>query len=189
MKNKALLLHWWWWNSSENWLPWLKLEFEKTWINTFVPDLPDTDNPDLKKQLVSLSNFNIENLDIMVWHSLGCQLAVKFLEEKNIENSRIILVAPTYPNLAIELWKDVLRDSYDSIEKYYNVNLDFEKINKLNNEFIVFLSNNDPYINMENAKKYYSKLENVKFIDFKDKWHFNKSAWVLELSEILECLK
>jgi predicted alpha/beta hydrolase family esterase len=34
---------------------------------------------------------------------------------------------------------------------------------------VIFLSNNDPYINMENAKKYYSKLENVEFIDFKDK--------------------
>jgi len=53
------------------------------------------------------------------------------------------------------------------LKKYYNTELNFEKINKLNNEFIVFLSDNDPYINMQNAKKYYNKLENVKFIEFK----------------------
>ena len=60
---------------------------------------------------------------------------------------------------------------------------------KLNNEFIVFLSDNDPYINMEKAKAYYSKLENIKFVEFKWKWHFNRSAWILELKEILDYLK
>jgi len=38
-----------------------------------------------------------------VGHSLGCQLALKFVEENNIKNSKIILVAPSYPNLAEEL--------------------------------------------------------------------------------------
>ena len=32
---------------------------------------------------------------------------------------------------------------------------------------------------MENAKKYYSNLENIKFIEFSKKGHFNKSAGVL----------
>jgi predicted alpha/beta hydrolase family esterase len=50
-----------------------------------------------------LNNFNSEELKLIIGHSLGCQLAVKFLEEKNISNSKIILVAPTYPNLAKEL--------------------------------------------------------------------------------------
>ena len=45
----------------------------------------------------------------------------------------------------------------------------------------LFLSDNDPYINMDNAKKYYSKLENIKFVEFSKKGHFNKSAGVLEL--------
>ncbi len=111
---------------------------------------------------------------------------MKFVEENNISNSKIILVAPTYPNLAEELWTEVLWDSFQIIKKYYDTNIDFEKINKLNNEFIVFLSDNDPYINMKNAKNYYNNLDNVKFIDFSWKWHFNKSAWVLELEEILD---
>jgi predicted alpha/beta hydrolase family esterase len=111
---------------------------------------------------------------------------MKFVEENNISNSKIILVAPTYPNLAEELWTEILWDSFETIKKYYDIDLDFEKINSLNNNFTIFLSDNDPYINMEHAKKYYSKLENTKFVDFSWKGHFNKSAWVLELKEILE---
>ena len=38
-------------------------------------------------------------------------------------------------------------------------------------------------------KAYYSKLENVKFVEFSKKGHFNKSAGILELGEILEYLK
>jgi hypothetical protein len=29
---------------------------------------------------------------------------------------------------------------------------------------------------MEHAKKYYSKLENIKFVEFKNKGHFNETA-------------
>ena len=45
-----------------------------------------------------------------------------------------------------------------------------------------------PYINMENAKIYYSQIKDVNFIDFKNKWHFNEWAWILELKEILDYL-
>jgi hypothetical protein len=29
---------------------------------------------------------------------------------------------------------------------------------------------------MENAKKYYSNFKNIKFVEFKNKGHFNKTA-------------
>lgn len=64
-----------------------------------------------------------------------------------------------------------------------------KKINKLNNKIVIFLSDNDEYINQNKAKKYYQVLENTEFIDFKGKWHFNGWSWVLELKEILEYLK
>jgi len=188
MEKTALLLHWWWGNSEENWLPWLKKELESKAFEVYVPSLPNTDNPALDEQLEYISVYSWDFFErwYIVGHSLGCQLAMKFLEENNIKNSKIILVAPTYPGLAEELWIEILWDSFGKIKKYYDIDLDFEEINKLNNKFVVFLSDNDPYINMENAKKYYSKLENIKFVEFKNKGHFNEAAWVLELKEILE---
>ncbi len=188
MENTALLLHWWWGNSEENWLPWLKKELENKAFEVYVPNLPSTDNPVIEEQLeyISVYSGDFSEGGYIVGHSLGCQLAVKFLEENNIKNSKIILVAPTYPDLAEELWIEVLWESFNIIEEYYNVELDFEKINKLNNKFVVFLSDNDPYINKENAKKYYAKLKNIEFVEFKNKGHFNESAGVLELGEILD---
>ncbi len=186
----TLALHWWWGHSEENWLPWLRKEIEFKAENLFIPNLPNTDNPSLKEQLEYINVYSSDFSDSwnIIGHSLGCQLAIKFVEENNISNSQIILVAPTYPGLAEELWTEILWDSFETIKKYYDTKFDFEKLNKLNNEIIVFLSDNDPYINMANAKKYYSKLENIKFIEFSKKGHFNKSAGVEELGEILENL-
>ncbi len=185
---KALLLHWRWWDSNENWLPWLNRELTQKSFKVHIPNLPNTNTPAIREQLTHLDNHNsnLEELNLIIWHSLWCQLAMKFIEENKIKNSKIILVAPTYPWLAEELWKEILWDVYETIEKYYNTQLDFEKINTQNNEIIIFLSDNDPYINMENAKNYYKNLDNTKFVEFKNKWHFNKAAWISELDEILK---
>ena len=160
-------------------------------FDVYVPNLPNTDNPVLEEQeeYIDIYSWDFKEAWLIVWHSLGCQLAMNFLYENNIENSTVILVAPTYPWLASELWKEILGETYDTIEKYYDFQLDFDKLNKQNNKIIVFLSDNDPYINMESAKKYYKNIDNIKFIEFKNKWHFNKTSWVLELEEILEYLE
>jgi len=186
--DKALLLHWWWWNSSGNWFPYLQGELNKRLFDVYTPNLPHTDTPILEEQLEYIDIYNSDFKDwwFIVWHSLWCQLSLKFVEENNIRNSIIILVAPSYPWLALELGNAILWNTYNIIERYYNTNINFNKLNKLNNKYYIFLSDDDPYINMENAKKYYSNLSGVKFTDFKNMWHFNKIAWVTELKEILE---
>lgn len=183
-----LLLHWWGWSSNENWFPWLKGELEYKANEVYVPNLPNTNNPILEEQMeyISVYSWDFDEWWYIIGHSLGCQLALKFIEENNIENSTLILVAPSYPLLDLDLKSDILWDKYEILKKYYDIELNFEKINKLNNNFVVFLSDDDPYINMQNAKNYYKNLNNVEFVDFKNKWHFNNWSWVLELKEILD---
>jgi len=186
----TLLLHWWWGSSNNNWFPWLKKEIEFKVPEIYVPNLPGTDNPAYEKQIEYLWVYSGDFKEWwnIIWHSLWCKLALKFVEEYEIINSTLILVAATYPWLSLELWKELLWKSYDNLEDYFDKELDIAKLNKLNNKIIVFLSDNDPFINMESAKKYYSKFENIEFIEFKGKWHFNEWSWTFELEEILEYL-
>ena len=187
----ALLLHGWEWNSYNNWFPWLQNELNKKMFDVYTPNLPNTFNPILWEQndYINVYSSDFKNWWYIIAHSLWCQLAIKFIEENNIRNSIVILVAPTYPWLSWELGKEVFWDSYVNIKKYYNTENNFKKINKLNNKFYIFLSDNDCYINTLSAKKYYSKLENVKFVECKNKWHFSENEWIIELPEILECIK
>jgi predicted alpha/beta hydrolase family esterase len=49
-------------------------------------------------------------------------------------------------------------------------------MNTLGNRVVVFLSDDDPFINLESAKKYYSQLEEVEIKEFQNKGHFNTDA-------------
>jgi len=185
---KYLILNWWGWSSKDGWKSWLKIELESKAYEVFLPNLPNSNNPILEEQLdyINVYAWDFDEDWNIVGHSLWCQLALKFIEENKISNNNIILVAPSYPWLAMELEEEKFWDKFFTLEKYYNTELNFEKINKLNNNYTIFLSHDDPYINFDNAKKYYSQLKKVNFVEFKNKWHFNRTAWVNELKEILD---
>ena len=187
----ALLLHWWGWKSNGNWFPWLEKELNKKFLDVYTPNLPHTNHPVLEEQNDYLNVYfsSFKKWGYIISHSLWCQLAMKFIEENNIKDSIIIMVAPAYPWLALEMWNEILWDAYSALDEYYNTEMDFKKINKLNNSFHVFLSDNDPYINMENAKKYFKQIKTVKYREFKNKVDFYEGAWIIELEEILEYIK
>jgi len=182
---KVLILHGRWWDDQENWFPWLKNELESKGFQVFVPALPSTNNPNLTEQLDYISDYynNVWKIDYIVGHSLGCKLALHLIEKFNITNIKGILVAPTYRWLTDELWKKVYWTAYDNLKEYINKEIEFKK---LWNRHTIFLSNNDPYIKVENAKNYYSNLENIKYIDFLNMWHFNEWAGIYKLPEILD---
>lgn len=182
---KCLILHWWWWNSNQNWFPWLEMNLYKLNINTFIPDLPNTSFPVYHEQIKTLEKYMdfFKSGDIIIWHSLGCKLALHFIEKYKLKWLTVILVAPAYAWLWEELWRKALWVAYDNLTQYFNEELSFEK---LWNKYITFLSNDDPFINMWSAKNYLKQLEKVEFIDFEKKWHFNQSAWIFEIPEILD---
>lgn len=182
---KVLILHGRWWDDQENWFPWLKNELESRWFQVFVPVLPNTNNPNLKEQLDYISDYynNVWRVDYIIWHSLGCQLGMYLIEKYNISNIKWIFVAPSYKWLGEELWKKRLWYAYYNLNEYFDKDILFKK---LWNNYTIFLSNNDPYISMKSVKKYYSNLEGVKFVDFKNRGHFNEGAGIKNLPEILD---
>jgi predicted alpha/beta hydrolase family esterase len=183
---KALILHGWEGNSENHWFPWLWKKLEEKWFEVHTPDLSHSEYPVIEEQLADLGSINLQSGDVIVWHSLWCQLALKLVEEKKLEWITLIFVAPSYNNLADELGEKALWDAFYKLASYYNTFNDFRNINKLGNTFTIFLSDDDPYIDQFSAKEYYREWENVEFISCTGKGHFNSDAWVMELPEVLE---
>ena len=181
----ALILHGWDGDSQNNWFPWLKNELKARGYECIIPDLPSSANPTLEEHLSVIDRYASEfkKWDIIIWHSLGCKLAINYIEKHNITGVIALLVAPVYPWLTDELGKEVFWEAYNNLQEYFDSENTFED---LWNKHVVFLSEDDPYINLESAEDYYSQFENVEFIEFEDKWHFNTIAGVLQLDEILE---
>ena len=187
----ALLLHWLGWRSNGSWFPWLQTELNSRLFDVYTPNLPSSDNPILEqqKEYIDIYAPDFNEWWYIIGHSLWAQLAMNFVEENEIKNSTIILVGPSYPWLAEELGREVFGESYDYLERYYDTKIDFEKMNNLGNMVVVFLSDDDPFINLENAKEYYSHLKNIEIKEFQNKGHFNTGAWVTELKEILDYIE
>jgi predicted alpha/beta hydrolase family esterase len=182
---KAILLHGWGWNSENNWFPWAQEELKNRWFEVFAPNLPNSYQPILSEQLESISETlkDFKHWDIIIGHSLWCQLALHAIHSLDMSGVKAIFVGPSYPGTTEEIWRDLVWDSYEKLVNYNNETLEFQDFW---NEYIICLSQNDEYINLEHAEEYYCLLEDVELLEFKDKGHFNNAAKVFELPEILE---
>jgi predicted alpha/beta hydrolase family esterase len=126
-----------------------------------VPDLPDSDLPDLQKWLSHLDQYKdqINEQSIIIGHSLGAPTAIQFLQKYNKNIDRLILVAPTHA--------DIDRDDYNKrIPSYNNANIqkvsqtstNRKKIKSLAKHIDTFFSEDDPYIPMQVKELYERNL-------------------------------
>lgn len=189
--NKILILHGWDSTSASNWFPWLKREGARMWYEVIVPDLPEAEAPVLADWL-SEAHRQADELwewDVIIGHSMWGKTAAHFIAKYAVSWVKTILVWPSYETIEdeLDLWDpDEIKSK---LIKFHESKLDFEKLNSLDNEYTVFLSDNDKYINPESATKYYSQLKDIKIIPFHGAGHFMKSEWFEKLPEILKYIK
>lgn len=116
----------------DHWYPWLKQELEKKGYEVWVPQLPDTNAPQLSKWVPFImkdGRFNEET--VIIGHSAGGACVLAVLEDINTKIAQAIVVAgfSFYPG-----GDDIVKPSYD-----------WQKIQNNVGEFIIVTSDNDPY--------------------------------------------
>ncbi len=143
--------------------------------NNFCENLPNAHSPNRKEQAeFVLKNAQINENTVIVTHSLGGILALKIIEENNIKIKKLVMVAPVYKPRTEEL-RDYKGDDFN-----------FNKINKLIGEVIIFQDLNDLPARQEDNKFYAGKLKDAKLIAMEARVsHFNCK----ECEEILDELR
>lgn len=168
MKN-ALILHGTGNDSKGNWFPWLKNELESGGWKVWVPDLPNSNTPNIKEY----NDFIFSNLDwqfnkesIIIGHSSGAVAVLGLLQDlpDNIVIDNCILVSSFKDSLGAK-----------ELEGLFEEPFDFENIKKHAKKFIFIHSENDPYCPLEHAK-YLSKQLSGELIVMKGQKHFNLEA-------------
>jgi hypothetical protein len=163
MKN-AVILHGLGNNSQGNWFPWLKKQLEEKGWKVWVPDLPNSDKPNMFESVkYILNNWNFDNDSILIGHSAGAVTMFGVLQHlpEEIVIDRAIFVSAFHTDLG---WKE-LTDLF--LEPF-----DFAKIKRHARERIFVHSDNDPYIPLEQAE-YLSKQVEGKLIIKEGQGHFN----------------
>lgn len=118
------------------WLPWLKKELEARGYEVWLPQLPNNNDPDIKKNLpFVLDTGKFTEDTIIIGHSAGCPLILSILENIGVKIRQAILVAGFSTPLPGE----------DAANKILQDNYNWEKIKK-NIEDIIFINSvNDPW--------------------------------------------
>ena len=180
MKN-AVILHGTNGNPEENWFPWLKNELEKKDYEVIVPQFP---SPPVVPAKISewfdvLKQYEqkINEDTLLIGHSLGGVFTLRILEKLDQP-----VKAAFFTGTPIGV-KPIL--NYDRDVAFSGFDFDWEKIKQNAKRFVVFQSDDDPYVGLENGKQLASKL-GVELNFIPNAGHFNKRAGYTQFSQLLE---
>lgn len=173
----------------ENWFPWLKDSLaEKGW-NVAVPELPETDHPNVEiwnRELLRIAkDFNQES--VIIGHSMGVPAGLNLLQSADVKIGKFIGVAPVNPMQPFEEHrKNYPGLDWDAVENFADIKFNWEKIKEAARELIFYYSNNDPYVPEKSVDFYKGHLSDAQFLLRPGSGHFNKSAEYTEFPELLE---
>lgn len=154
-------------NPEENWFPWLKKELEALGHNAIVPQFPTPDNQTLDHWFKTLEEYKkfITPSTIFVGHSLGVSFILNVIEKQPVKAA--FLVAG---------FVGVAGNKFDdSMKTFTQRNFGWEQIRKNCKNFVIFHSDNDPYVKVEKADELAEHL-GVKVNLVKGAGHLNKAA-------------
>lgn len=165
----------------ENWFPWLKQKLEQKGYKVFLPQFP---TPPIVPAKISewfdvFKNYKkyIKEDTIFIGHSLGGIFTLRILEQLNHPIKAAFLIGTP---IGI---RPIL--NYDRDNSFSGFSFDWKSIKKKAQNFIVFQSDNDPYVGLVNGQQLAKSL-GVKLNFVPNAGHFNAKAGYLKFEKLLE---
>ena len=184
MKNNIFIFHGTEGYPEENWFPWLKGKLEIQGHKVIVPQFPTS--PVVPAKIAEwfsvLQNYKtyLNENTIIVGHSLGGKFALRVLEKLSHPVKAVFLVGTP---VGVPPIANNERDN-----AFTNNNFDWQNIKSKAKNFIVYQSDNDPFVGLENGKQLAKNL-GVELSFIPNAGHFNAPAGYLEFPELLEKLE
>lgn len=163
----------------EGWFPWLKTELEAKGHSVSVPAFPTPEGQSLESWLEVLKAYEDKiNADsILIGHSLGGLFLLRVLERLQKKVKAAIFVGATIGVRPIKF--------YEGDEKFSGFNFDWDAIRTKAAQFLVFHSDNDPYVCIGNGEQLAKQL-GVSLTFIPNAGHFNAAAGYTKFERLLK---
>ncbi len=182
---QVYIIHGWGGTTTESWFPWLKKELENKKFKVEIPAMPNPDTPKIKEWIGRLNKIvKVNDETILIGHSIGCQAILRFLEglKEKQKIKAAILVAPWLTLQNLEEGED------DIAKEWVETQLNFEKIKKHCENFVLIYSSTDPYPGFEDLTILRKSLSAIP-VSLGDKGHINGEYGIFKLPEILDIIE
>jgi len=181
-KNKKyhyVLLHGYGGDSNSNFFPKLKATLEAQGHTVYLPDLPNTDQPNVEEQAdFVLAGTEITENTIIAGHSHGGPVAMRILEKIDTEIEKMIVL----DGFIRPEFVDARREA---VEKSHGWEFDVEKIKNNAREIVVVADNQFPIIGEEQHKEM-AQIFDAGFVRAKAQARHFMSADELEIEALFE---
>jgi len=179
LAKKVIIIHGWADNPTRGWISWLVQELANLHYLAIAPKMPNPIRPNLKRWITKLNQIIGDNLTdtILVGHSLGCFVLLRFLEQKNLTGKldKLILVS------------GFIQPKNSAYQKYFLPEPDFNLIQSRAKQIYGLYSNNDNLVLPSQTKQLANKLSAKLLLD-KDKGHFLASHGINKLPKLLHLI-
>ncbi len=163
----------------ENWFPWLKNEMEQKGHKVFVPQFPSPPviAAKIDEWFAVLKDYKqyIDENTIIAGHSLGGVFALRVLEKLDHPVKAVALVGAPIGLKPLA--------NFDRDNSFSGFDFNWQKIKNNARHFIVFHSDDDPWVGLENGKAL-SKNLGVDLSFIPNAGHFNKKAGYTQFEEL-----
>ncbi len=163
----------------ENWFPWLSYELEINDITTTVPHFPTPEGESIQAWFDVLNNqqAKISAGSLSIGHSKGGMFLLKVLEQlKEPVQTAIFVSAP----IGIKPIR-----YYEEDKRFSSFDFDWSNIVNKAQEFVVFHSDDDPYVSLDNGREL-ARLLGCDLTLMPGAGHINKESGFTEFPQILE---
>jgi hypothetical protein len=148
---RAIIVHGWGGTPLGNWFPWLRKELESRNLFVEVPEMPNTEAPEMEHWVGHLAKFvDEEDENIMIGHSMGVQAVLRYLEKKpeKVKVKGAVLVAGFVASLSDEITRNPQDEQI--AKPWLETPINLSKVSANAGKIISIVSDNDPYIPEDN---------------------------------------
>lgn len=176
----AILIHGSFGHPEENWFPWMKAELEKRAYEVHVPAFPTPEGQSYENWLAVFKKLVpvIGPETVLIGHSTGCVFILNALHDLDIPVKSAFLVAPFIERAGHE-YMDDLNASFVEVPR------DWEQIKGRSDRFVVYYSDNDPFLPAA-ITRHVAEMLSSEAREISGAGHFNAAAGYVSFAELIE---
>ena len=163
----------------KHWFPWLTAQMEQRKVQVAAPQFPTPHHQDLTHWLETMSPYwpYLGTNSLLVGHDIGATFILRALERLRTPICAAFLVAPPMSEQEAHYGS--------TLASFTDTSFDWAKIRSNCAQFVVYQSDNDPYVPLESGQNLAANL-GVDLTLLPGCGHFDSAAGFLKFNRLLE---